>query len=75
MQNDCYETRLIYIMSKSDATLVASLIFDMYQNNINLIDVFEMTDYLELKLNSDMGKVQFYMNVLTGIHPDMRLSK
>jgi hypothetical protein len=62
-------------MSKSDATLVASLIFDMYQNNINLIDVFEMTDYLELKLNSDMGKVQFYMNVLTGIHPDMRLSK
>jgi hypothetical protein len=61
-------------MSKSDATLVASL-FDMYQNNINLIDVFEMTDYLELKLNSDMDKVQFYMNVLTGIHPDMRLSK
>ena len=69
-----YEKILIDIMIDMDATLSDAMYMDMLNNGVDVKSVFDIVDYMELKLGN-LDKVQYYMNVYSGILPDVGLKR
>ena len=69
-----YEKELINIMIDMDYTLSDAMYMDMTNNQVDTNSVFDIVDYMELKLG-DLDKVQYYMNVYSGNAPDVALKK
>lgn len=69
-----YEKVLIDIMIDMDATLSDAMYMDLLNNGIDVKSVFDIVDYMELKLGN-LDKVQYYMNVYSGNVPDVGLKR
>lgn len=67
-----YEQELIEIMMYDQVSLGQALELDMIANHIDISDVYDMVDYLELKLE-ELDKVEYYMAVFMGQLPDVGL--
>jgi predicted AAA+ superfamily ATPase len=68
-----YEKHIIEMMTE-DMSLSQAIELDLYYNEIDMDSVFDIVDYLEMKLN-DLDKVQYYMSVYTGQQPDVVIKK
>jgi hypothetical protein len=68
-----YEKHLIELMTE-DMSLSQAIEYDLWVNDVDLNSVFDIVDYLELKLTS-LDKVQYYMSVYTGHQPDVVIKR
>lgn len=67
-----FEEQIIMLMFEEQATLKEALLIDFVSSGIDVKNVYDLVDYLELKLE-DLDKVQYYMEVFTGHAPDVML--
>lgn len=77
MYNRCavkYEEVIIHSMFTRGMTLREALSLDLDNHVSDPNNVYDVVDFLEEKLEN-LDKVQYYMEVLTGLQPDVILRK
>jgi hypothetical protein len=68
-----YEQDIVEIMVEYKVTLLEALMIDMQGNGVDTDSVLDLTDYLEVKFDQDMDKVEYYMDIISGRKPDLFL--
>ena len=69
-----YSKELVELMYLNKLTLSGALEQDFMNKNIPLDDVYELTDYLETKIDN-LDIVEYFMAVYCGNCPDLELKE
>lgn len=75
MIENSFEQGIVEIMIDLDCTLSEALEMDFDLNGINKSSVFDLVDYLERRLNSDLNKVEVLMQIYTQQNLDFKLTR
>lgn len=68
-----FEKELVEVMIDKSFSFSEALSYLFEKNSIDQLNVFDLTDFLEEKLEMNMLKVEHFMNIYTGSGKDFVL--